>query len=145
MTLRRVAAPVLLVAVAAAGVIGLLAFFNARDDATFAPTARPGEPIAAGAARALAGPGAAAAARRGNVVLLHGEPATPPALAALSGDLGGDEPALRDAGQAVIVVRRRGTAGVVALAAGRSLEVADATDPLLREFAEAWLGRPAPR
>jgi hypothetical protein len=48
-------------------------------------------------------------------------------------------------GQAVILARRPGTAGVLALAWAHVLRTADPTDPALRDFAQFWLGRGAPR
>ena len=47
------------------------------------------------------------------------------------------------AGQMVVLDPRRGVHGVIALAWRRRLRAADGTDPRLRAFAEAWLGRGA--
>ena len=51
---------------------------------------------------------------------------------------------LAAAGQAVILARRAGAGPATALAWRRILKTGDATDPELREFAEAWLGRGLP-
>jgi hypothetical protein len=58
---------------------------------------------------------------------------------------GPPDPALEEAGAAVIVLRRPNqTAGpVVAHAVGRRLVTEAADDPRLREFTEYWLGRGA--
>jgi hypothetical protein len=50
-------------------------------------------------------------------------------------------PDLATAGQAVILDRRPGQAGTVALAWRRRLITADQTDPRLEEFVNAWLGQ----
>jgi hypothetical protein len=81
----------------------------------------------------------------GNVLLLTAGPApdrlraVPPALHARF------TPGLARAGQAVILGRRRGVRGVLALAWRHELEVAGPGDPRLRGFADAWLGIGAPR
>jgi Protein of unknown function (DUF3105) len=56
---------------------------------------------------------------------------------------GAFDPELAAAGQMVVLDPRRGVHGVIALAWRRRLRVADGTDPRLRAFAEAWLGRGA--
>lgn len=53
-------------------------------------------------------------------------------------------PALAATGDAVILVPRPGTAGVVALAWAHLLRAASPSDPALRQFAGFWLGRGAP-
>ncbi len=50
------------------------------------------------------------------------------------------DPGLAAAGQAVILARRPGVPGVVALAWRRKLEASGPDDPQLHEFAEAYLG-----
>jgi len=80
----------------------------------------------------------------GNVVLLYGG-ATPPAgLRALATAVAGPfDTAVARSGQAVILARRPGTRGVVALAWAHRQVTPDAADPRLRAFAESWLGRGA--
>jgi hypothetical protein len=153
---RRAAGAVATIVVALAGGFGLLLFFVARDDAPVEEHQATTTTQAAGPGEATADPGARhlPAARRaellraleaGNVVLVYGAPRPPAALAALADDVTGGpyDPALARAGQAVILVRRPGTRGVVALAHRRVLRAPSAADPELRRFAEAWLGRGA--
>lgn len=116
-----------------AAVLGVLAFFNARDDSTIGEdTEAPGQ-----VSDALTGD----TLKRGNVVLRYGDPAQREALEALARDVaGGDDPALVEAGQGVVV--ERGTGGqVVASAYKRTLTVSSPEDPKLREFVQYWLGR----
>jgi uncharacterized protein DUF3105 len=81
----------------------------------------------------------------GDVVIVYGTRKPPPELAKLATDVSGAfTPALAAAGQAVIYARRPGTAGLIALAWTRMVHVRTATDPLLRQFAEQWLGHGAP-
>jgi hypothetical protein len=80
----------------------------------------------------------------GNVVLVYGTRVPPRALRALAVDVAGPfAPALVRAGQAVVLARRPGTRGVLALAWTRLLRTPSPDDPQLRAFAEAWLGRGA--
>jgi hypothetical protein len=146
-TLRRAGAIVLAVVVALGGAIGLLALLAARDSA---PVRRP---PAAGLGERVPGgtpAGTSSALRRdlarGDVVFLYGSPRPPAGLRALAeGVQGGPaDPALVAAGQAVLLARQPGAAGVVALAWSRRLQARSAADPELRRFAEAWLGRGAP-
>ncbi len=84
----------------------------------------------------------------GNVVLLYGSRVAPHGLGRLAQSIAGPfTRALADTGQAVILARRPGLAGVLGLAWTRIVHVAKPTDPLLRQFAQYWLGRgaPAPR
>jgi hypothetical protein len=80
----------------------------------------------------------------GNVVLVYGTRTPPRALRALAGEVAGPfDPALVRAGQAVVLARRPGSRGVIALAWTRLERVPGPDDPRLRAFAEAWLGRGA--
>ncbi len=80
----------------------------------------------------------------GNVLLMYGTPTPPPGLASLANTVTGPfTPALARSGQAVILARRPGTAGVVGLAWTHMVRVGSASDPLLRQFIDAWLGRGA--
>ena len=54
-------------------------------------------------------------------------------------------PALAATGDAVILARRPGTDGLVALAWTHLLRVNTASDPQLGQFVSFWLGRQAPR
>ena len=82
----------------------------------------------------------------GNVVFIYGT-RTParPLRAAAAAAAAPFTPALAASGQAVILARRPGTAGVIALAWTRTLRVSNPGDPALGAFAQAWLGRGAPR
>jgi Protein of unknown function (DUF3105) len=78
----------------------------------------------------------------GNVVLAYDAARPPAALRRLQRQTAGAYDAfLEGAGQAVILARRPGVSGVVALAWRRLLRVADPTDPRLGDFIDAWLGQ----
>jgi hypothetical protein len=78
----------------------------------------------------------------GDVILFYGGTRPPEPLKTLQNDVSGPFDAeVAAAGQQVILARRPGTRGVTAAAWRRLLRVGDATDPQLREFAEAWIGR----
>ncbi len=80
----------------------------------------------------------------GDIVIIYGTPKPPPGLEALARSVAGPfSPSLATAGQAVILARRPGTAGLIGLAWTRMLRVASAQDPPLRQFAQVWLGRGA--
>ena len=117
----------------AAGVVGAIAYLNARDDATLSAAQGPGRERPAGARPAV---------EPGNVLLTYSEPQLAPALRALARELGGSDDALAAAGQAVLVRRRPGLpAPISALSAGHRLDAARADDPALRRFVEYRLGR----
>jgi len=81
----------------------------------------------------------------GDVVIMYGTRNPPAGLNALARSLAPPfNTGLAEAGQAVVLARRPGTVGLIALAWTRMLCVASARDPLLREFAQEWLGRAAP-
>jgi Protein of unknown function (DUF3105) len=78
----------------------------------------------------------------GDVILFYDAPRPPAQLRALQNDVSGPFDAeVAAAGQQVILARRPGTDGVVAAAWRRLLRAPGATDPALRAFAEAWVGR----
>lgn len=82
----------------------------------------------------------------GDVVLLYGTPRPPPGLAALATAVSGPfSPALAAGGGAVILARRPGASGVIALAWTRALRAAANDEAPLRSFAQFWLGRGASR
>jgi hypothetical protein len=133
---RRALSTIAIVVVAVAGVIGLIAFFNSRDPSTTAndhvATSDPGvgAPVAAGALL-----------HAGNVVLSYSDASFTPALRRLASSLGApDTPALRAAGQAVVLRRDPRAGGVAARALRHSLVVATPSDPRLQDFIERWLG-----
>ena len=78
----------------------------------------------------------------GDVILFYGAKRPPAALRALQRDVSGPFDAeVAAAGQQVILARRAGAGAVTAAAWRRLLRVDDPSDPRLREFAEAWIGR----
>ena len=129
----------LLIALAAllvvAGILGILAFFTARDDSTIGEdAAAPGQEAPDATARVL---------EQGNVIFLYAEPADREPLEELAAEIAGpSDEALRHAGQAIIVEKGD---GLGALAYERRVEVSSPDDPELQRFAEYWLGRGAMR
>ncbi len=81
----------------------------------------------------------------GNVVLVYGT-RTPPAGLTRFTRLAAPAftPGLAASGDAVILARRPGTRGLVALAWAHLLPVDTASDPQLAQFVSFWLGRGAP-
>ncbi len=78
----------------------------------------------------------------GNVVIAFDGTSPPAALRRLQrATAGAFTPDLAAAGQAVILDRRPGVGGIVALAWRRRLRVADPGDPRLTDFVDAWLGQ----
>jgi hypothetical protein len=81
----------------------------------------------------------------GDVVIAYGARQPPLGLRTLARSVAGRfTPALANAGQAVVLARRDGTAGLIGLAWARMVHVSSAGDPRLQRFAEQWLGRGAP-
>jgi hypothetical protein len=69
-----------------------------------------------------------------------------PGLPTLAREVAGPfTPALAASGQAVILARRPGTAGLIGLAWAHMLRVSTPEEPPLRQFLQFWLGRGAPR
>jgi Protein of unknown function (DUF3105) len=80
----------------------------------------------------------------GDIVILYGTRQPPPGLEVFSQRVAGPfSAALAAAGQAVVVGRRAGTAGLIALAWTRRLQVRAPTDPALHSFVQAYLGQGA--
>ena len=81
----------------------------------------------------------------GDVVIAYGTPRPPAALTGFARSVAPPfTPALAATGDAVILARRPGTAGLVALAWTHLLRVNSASDPQLGQFVSFWLGRGAP-
>jgi len=81
----------------------------------------------------------------GNVVIVYGSKQPPPGLTQFARTAAPPfTPGLAATGDAVILARRPGTAGLVALAWTRLLRVRTASDPQLGQFVSFWLGRGAP-
>ncbi|MDO8210457.1 hypothetical protein [Conexibacter sp. CPCC 206217] len=140
--LRRLGGGVISVAIGLGAVVLLLLFLNSRDDAHVdpaAPAAAPGalyrtpeQLLDAQQVRLL---------RTGDVYMLYGTARAPVQLRALQDRLSGPpDPALEEAGQAVVLLRKPGTDGVVALGGDRIVRVADPADGSLETFASYWLG-----
>jgi hypothetical protein len=157
--LRRAGIALVTLVVALGGFVLVLLFFEGRDDSQV-----PGDPQAAQAPgrpvpdqRRAATPAAIRSDRDGtrlsedqllhalelgDVVLLYGTSAPPPALRALQRKVSGPfDPVLAANGAAVVLAFRPGTDGVTALAWRRVLRVPSATDPAIEDFADYWLGR----
>jgi hypothetical protein len=159
--LRRIGLALLTLVVALGGFVLVLLFFEGRDDSQV--------PDAASGAR---GPGQVVTDQRraqapapirsdrdgtrlsedqllhalalGDVVLLYGTRAPPPALRALQERVSGPfDPVLAANGAAVILGYRPGTDGVTALAWRHVLRAPGASDPTVKAFADYWLGRGA--
>jgi hypothetical protein len=80
----------------------------------------------------------------GDVVIMYGTKKPSPTLAALARSLGGRfSPALAASGQAVVLAKRPGTQGLIALAWTKLLRVRSAGDPALKQFVSQRLGRGA--
>jgi hypothetical protein len=78
----------------------------------------------------------------GDVILFYDAPRPPAPLRALQREVSGPFDAeVAAAGQQVILARREGSGPVTAAAWRRLLRTDDPSDPRLREFAEAWIGR----
>lgn len=85
------------------------------------------------------------ALENGNVVIFYGGHRAPAGLPALAQSIAGPfSLALAAAGQALILVRRPGTTGLIGLAWAHEVRVSAPNDQLLRAFAQYWLGRGAP-
>ena len=163
--MRRVGLVAAGVLVAVAGLLALAVAFNARDDPEVASATGPGElqpdrgsghdaaanvtdefptsgphreELVTRDRRRLTDDQILHALELGNVVILYDGP--PPA--AVQEEVAGPFDAeVARAGQAVILARRPGAGPATALAWRHVYKAADPTDPGLREFAEAWLGR----
>jgi hypothetical protein len=80
----------------------------------------------------------------GNVILFYSARRPPNALRALQRHVSGPFDAeVAAAGQQVILAPREGPTAVTAAAWRRLLRTDDPSDPRLREFADAWIGRGA--
>jgi Protein of unknown function (DUF3105) len=81
----------------------------------------------------------------GNVVIVYGTAKAPAGLTRFATTAAPPfSPALASTGDAVILARRPGTAGLVALAWTHLLRVGSPSDPELGQFVSFWLGRGAP-
>lgn len=146
--LRRLGGGVLAVALGLGGVVLLMLFLNSRDDAgvelQVATTGASGPGVPFDGAGDLLDARQLRLLEAGDVFVLYSAPRPPAALRQLRETLSGPpDPVLEQAGQAVILQRRAGTDGVVALAWRRRFDAQDPADPELETFAAYWLGRGA--
>lgn len=109
------------------------------------PTSGPHVPVAVTAdRRVLSNDQILSALAAGNVVIVYGSPAPPPALVSLSRSLAEPfSPALVRAGLAVILARRPGAQGLIALAWTRMLRQSALSPDTLTTFVQSWLGHGA--
>jgi len=150
--LGRLAGALLVIGLVAGGVL----FFQSRDAPEVAETTGPGERVAGRCparatgiprdARRLSRAQIDGALAAGAVVLGYSSAEAPRALRRLQRELSGPYDAeVAAAGQAVVLARMPGARGTLALAWRRRLEASGPRDPKLRAFADAWLGRGAPK
>jgi hypothetical protein len=135
----RVLTVVLTIVVAFAGAVGLISWFQSRDEANIGEEGQNAPGVAAPEEN---DPRLAA----GNVILTYRRAEDGAVLRALAEETAGPpDPALEEAGAAVIVLRRpnQSAGPVVAHAVGRRLVTDSADDPRVRQFTEYWLGRGA--
>jgi hypothetical protein len=138
---RRIGGWLVALVIGLAAVVGLMLFLNSRDEAGVDPSAAtlPGQPFAT--PEQYLDTTQVRLLRLGDVYLLYGARRAPAPLVALRQRLSGPpDPVLEQAGQAVVLVRRAGLDGVVALGGERILRAADASDPRLEPFASQLLG-----
>jgi hypothetical protein len=137
---RRAGLGALAVLVALVGTVGLIAFFQSRDDSQIDGGSGDdaGRPTYGVASPSETG----AVLERGNVVLTYREAADRAGLVALAHDVAGTySRELADAGQAVLVEQKDGQGErIVAHAYKRRLAAQSPQDPALRQFVEGWLG-----
>ena len=130
---RKVLGTVLAVVIAAAGVIGIIAFFDARDSSTTGSGTTPKVQEVNGGS----------VLKQGNVILSYSDPAYKQALHDFAEQNGPDTPVLRAAGGAVIVRHDPHAAGVVARSFAATLQAKSPDDPRLQDFVDSYLGQGA--
>src|SRR3954449_12201661 len=118
---RKVLGTVLAVLIAAAGVVGIIAFFDARDSST-----------TGGAQPKAQNVNKSGVLSDGNVVLTYSDPHYKAALRDFAEQNGPDTPVLRAAGGAVIVRHDPQAAGVVARSSSATLQAQSPQDPRLQ-------------
>jgi hypothetical protein len=120
---------------------------HAQVPAGVLPTSGPHRPdLITADARRLSDDQILHALELGDVVIAYAAPRPPAALRRLQDEVSGPFDAeLAAAGQAVVLARRTGAGPATALAWRRELRADDPASPVLRDFAEAWLGRGASR
>jgi hypothetical protein len=143
--LRRAAGLLVAVVIGLVAVVGLIVFFNSRDDAGVDQAAETGPVPAQTVTGTQLGARQDELLRLGDVIVVYGGSRRPPAaLVALRDRLSGPpDPVLTQAGQAVVLEPRSGAEGIEAHVWRRVLRVQDPADPALETFASYWLGRGA--
>jgi len=140
--LRRAIEAVAVFAIALAGVIALLFFFEGRDAST---TGAAGSPVVAGGPGTPDPTATSALLRAGNIELRYRRASDRNALVVFAQrEAGTDTSALRAIGGAIVVshdTSARAAPAVVARAYKRRLEADTVKDPRLQAFVEAWLGQ----
>src|SRR4051794_13631339 len=126
---RKVLGTVLAVVIAAVGVIGIIAFFDARDSSTTGGTSAKPSEVNAGSVLKL-----------GNVILSYSDPSYRQPLHDFAEQNGPDTANLRAAGGSVIVRQDPQAAGVVARSYAATLQATSPADPRLQDFVDRWLG-----
>jgi hypothetical protein len=150
---RRILGGLVIVVLSLAAVVGVVLVLQSRDDAEVGSASGPGETVEARCpgepagiardARPLSEDQIRQATSLGNVILRYPGSRPPAALRQLQDELTGPYDAeIAAAGQAVILAA--GGESIEALAWGRRQRASTPDDPLLRTFAEAWLGEGAP-
>jgi Protein of unknown function (DUF3105) len=82
----------------------------------------------------------------GDVVIMYGSPTPPPGLEALARQVAPPfNPALVATGAQLIFARRPGAKGLIGLAWAHMIRTTSVADPMLKVFAQYWIGRGAPR
>ncbi len=81
----------------------------------------------------------------GDIVIMYGSPTPPPGLQTLARQVAPPfNPALVATGEQLIFAYRPGTNGLIGLAWAHMIRTTSPTDPMLKVFAQYWLGRGAP-
>lgn len=122
-------------AIALAGVVGVILFFEARDESQVeGPSEVPGEVYRG---EPVLSPGLQDAVDRGNVVVLHRDPRPPRGTAGLTEGAGGE---LRSVGLAVLLEREPTLQAPLAAVAGDRIQHGT-TPEELRNFVDFHLGQ----
>lgn len=141
--LRRAGGLLVAVIIGLVAVVGLIVFFNSRDESQIDHSSDGAGPVPG---VVVEGPQLGTTDRLlglGDVVILYGGARrAPAALVELQDQLSGPpDPALTATGQAVLLEYDADVNGVEAHAWRRVLRTQDPADPQLEEFASYWLGR----
>jgi hypothetical protein len=135
--MRTVASWAASLVVGLAAVVGLIALLNARDDSNLSPQASasgaPGKPYRG---EPVLSPALEDAVKRGNVVVLYRDARPPPGTRQLVPPGG---PALRQAGQSVVLNREPTLHTALAAVSGERIQRADSPQEL-EPFIDYWLG-----